>query len=135
MRILQLSSAKTYGGGERHLVDLCRELKERGHEIFVALRPTNEWQSRLDFVLLRTFFMFSIRNSFGMFSAKRIGRFLTKNKIDIIHAHVARDYIRREHRQPDRSEYKNSLDPSRTLPNEAISPTRSAKCGCGDRCF
>ena len=93
MRILQLSSAKTYGGGERHLVDLCRELKERGHEIFVALRPTNEWQSRLDFVPPENFLYVSIRNSFGMFSAKRIGRFLTKNKIDIIHAHVARDYI------------------------------------------
>ena len=93
MRILQLSSAKTYGGGERHLVDLCRELTERGHEIFVALRPTNEWQDRLDFVPPENFLHVSIRNSFGMFSAKRIGRFLIKNKIDIIHAHVARDYL------------------------------------------
>lgn len=93
MRILQLSSARTYGGGERHLVDLCRELTELGHEIFVALRPTNEWQDRLDFVPPENFLHVSIRNSFGMFSAKRIGRFLIKNKIDIIHAHVARDYL------------------------------------------
>lgn len=93
MRILQLSSAKTYGGGERHLVDLSRELQARGHEIFVALRPTNEWQDRLDFVPAENFLHISIRNSFGMFSAKRIGRFLIKNKIDIIHAHVARDYL------------------------------------------
>ncbi len=93
MRILQLSSAKTYGGGERHLVDLCRELRTRGHEIFVALRPTNEWQDRLNFVPPENFLHVSIRNSFGMFSAKRIGRFLIKNKIDVIHAHVARDYL------------------------------------------
>ena len=93
MRILQLSSAKTYGGGERHLVDLSRSLQERGHEIFVALRPTNEWQNRLGFVPPENFLHVSIRNSFGMFSAKRIGRFLIKNKIDIIHAHVARDYL------------------------------------------
>ena len=93
MRILQVSSARTYGGGERHLVDLSRELQKRGHEIFIALRPTNEWQDRLDFIPPENFLHVSIRNSFGMFSAKRIGRFLKDKNIDIIHAHVARDYL------------------------------------------
>ena len=93
MRILQVSSAKTYGGGERHLVDLSRELQRRGHEVFIALRPTNEWQERLDFIPPENFLHVSIRNSFGMFSAKRIGRFLKDKQIDIIHAHVARDYL------------------------------------------
>lgn len=93
MRILQLSSAKTFGGGERHFVDLCRGLQERGHEVFVAIRPTNEWQDRLDFIPAENFHFVSIRNSFGMFSAKRIGQFLVEHKIDIVHAHVARDYI------------------------------------------
>ena len=93
VRILQISSAKTFGGGERHLVDLCRELTNRGHEIFVALRPTNEWQDRLDFLPPERFLYVSIRNSFGMFSAKRIGRFIEREAIDIVHAHVARDYL------------------------------------------
>ena len=93
MRILHISSAKTFGGGERHLADLCRGLQERGVEVFVALRPTNEWEKRLDFIPAENFLHISIRNSFGMFSSKRIGRFLADNKIDIIHAHVARDYI------------------------------------------
>ena len=93
MRILQISSAKTYGGGERHFVDLCRGLQERGHEVFIALRPTNEWSDRLSFIPPENFLYVSIRNSFGMFSAKRIGRFLEVNEIDIVHAHVARDYI------------------------------------------
>ena len=75
------------------MVDLCRGLKELGHEVFVALRPTNEWESRLDFVPPENFLHTSIRNSFGMFSAKRIGRFLTESGIDIIHAHLARDFI------------------------------------------
>jgi len=93
MRILQISSAKTFGGGERHFVDLCRGLVERGHDVFVALRPSNEWQSRLDFLPPENFLHVSIRNSFGMFSAKRIGRFIESREIDLVHAHVARDYL------------------------------------------
>jgi len=90
---MHVSSARTFGGGERHLVDLCRELTLRGHEVFVALRPTNQWQERLDFLPPENFLHVSIRNSFGMFSAKRIARFIEMNRIDILHAHVARDYV------------------------------------------
>lgn len=93
MRILQISSARHFGGGERHFVDLCRGLHDRGHEVFVAIRPSNEWESRLDFLPRERIFHVSIRNSFGVFSAKRISNFVREKEIDIIHAHVARDYI------------------------------------------
>jgi glycosyltransferase involved in cell wall biosynthesis len=93
MRILHISSAKTFGGGERHFVDLTHELSRRSHDVFVALRPTNEWQDRLSHLPPERFLHVSIRNSFGMFSARRIAQFAEKNEIDIIHAHVARDYI------------------------------------------
>ena len=93
MKILHISSAKTFGGGERHLVDLCRELDRRGHEVYVAIRPSNEWRERLSFLPAERFLLVSIRNSFGMFSAKKIGRFIESNEIDIVHAHVARDYL------------------------------------------
>jgi glycosyltransferase involved in cell wall biosynthesis len=83
----------TYGGGERHLVDLARGLIEQGYEIYVGLRPSNQWQGRLDFIPEERIFHVSIRNSFGMFSAKRIARFIEQNEIDILHAHVARDYL------------------------------------------
>lgn len=93
VRILYVSSAKTFGGGERHLVDLSREMAARGHEVFFALRPTNQWQERLDFVPPESFLHVSIRNSFGMFSANRIARFIEAKKIAVLHAHVARDYL------------------------------------------
>jgi glycosyltransferase involved in cell wall biosynthesis len=93
MRILHISSARTFGGGEKHLVDLCRGLSGRGHEVFVALRPTNKWQEKFDFLPPENFLHVSIRNSFGIFSAQRIADFAREKNVEIIHAHVARDYI------------------------------------------
>lgn len=93
MRILHISSVKTFGGGERHLVDLTRGLTMRGHDVFVALRPTNQWQERLLFLPPGNIFHASIRNSFGVFSAQRIARFTAEKNIEIVHAHAARDYI------------------------------------------
>lgn len=93
MRILHISSARTFGGGERHFVDLTRELAARGHDVFAALRPTNEWQERLGFIPGERILYVSIRNSFGMFSARQIARFVRENQIEIVHAHLARDYL------------------------------------------
>lgn len=93
MRILHVSSARNYSGTERHIVDLSRSLQRRGHEIFVALRPTSDWRHRLDFLPPENIFHVSIRNSFGVLSAMKIAEFARDKKIDIIHAHVARDYI------------------------------------------
>lgn len=93
MRILHISSARTYGGGERHVRDLARGLVERGHEIFAALRPTNKWESHLDFLPPENILHTSIRNSFGILSSKRIADFVRENGVEIVHAHVARDYI------------------------------------------
>ena len=93
MRILHITSAKTFGGGEKHLIDLTRELNARGHEIFIALRPTNEWQDKFDFLSAEHLLHVSIRNSFGIFSAERIAKFVRDKNIEIIHAHAGRDYL------------------------------------------
>lgn len=93
MKVLQVSSATEFGGGERHFVDLCRSLIERNHQVFVVLRPTNKWQDKLDFLPPENIFHVSIRNSFGVFSGQKIAKFIRKNNIEIVHAHVARDYF------------------------------------------
>src|ERR1043165_9851527 len=93
MRIMYISSALNFGGGERHVVDLAREMTARGVEVFVGLRPTNQWQDRFYFLPPDRFLHVSVRNSFGMMSANRIARFITKNNIHVLHAHVARDYL------------------------------------------
>jgi glycosyltransferase involved in cell wall biosynthesis len=93
VRILHISSGKTFGETERHLVDLARELERRGHEIFIALRPTSEWNDAVAFLPAERILHVSIRNSFGMFSARRIARFVDSRGIEIVHAHGAKDYL------------------------------------------
>ncbi len=92
MRILQISSAKHYGGGEKHLVDLCAGLHAKGHELFVALREENEFEDKLDFLPSNNILHTALRNSLDVLSARKIAGFLKKHKIDIVHAHLARDY-------------------------------------------
>ena len=92
MNILQISSAKNYGGGEKHLVDLCRGLHKNGHEVFVALRKENEFEERLAFLPKENRLHVSLRNALDLLSAHKVSRFLSEHKIDIVHAHLARDY-------------------------------------------
>ena len=93
MRILQISSAKTLGGGERHLLDLCRALKEKEHELFIALRKDNELEDKLDFLPLKNRFHIYLRNSIDALSSRKIASFLRKQEIEIVHAHLSRDYL------------------------------------------
>lgn len=92
MRVLQISSAKNFGGGERHLVDLCAGLSARGHEIFVALRAQNKWREKLSFLPRENIVDFPLRNALDFLSARQIAKFIKKKNIEIVHAHLARDY-------------------------------------------
>ena len=75
------------------MTDLCRALQRRGHDVFIALRPTNEWQEHLDFLPDGRVLHVSVRNPFGVLSAKRLGSYARKHRIDVIHAHLPRDYF------------------------------------------
>lgn len=92
MRILQISSAGNFGGGERHLVDLCRSLTARGHDVFVALRAANRWRDKLDFLTDENILYLPLRNSLDVWSARGAAKFIERKKVEIVHAHLARDY-------------------------------------------
>jgi glycosyltransferase involved in cell wall biosynthesis len=83
MRILQVSSARELGGGETHVLELSEILRRRGHEVLVAGRPDGPLHPEIRLPFL---------NSADMFSAFRLRSFLRKHSVDIVHAHVARDY-------------------------------------------
>ncbi|MBI3949101.1 MAG: glycosyltransferase family 4 protein [Acidobacteria bacterium] len=92
MKILQVSSATAIGGGEVHVIDLCQTLVQRGHEMHLAVRPQSPLVDRLASQPV-TVHPLALRNSLDVGSARRIGHLIRHHQIDIIHGHVARDYL------------------------------------------
>ena len=83
MRILQVSSADTWGGGETHVSQLTEFLRKRGHDVVVAGRPHSPLKPDIELPFI---------NSADLITALRLRRILKKNGFDIVHAHLARDY-------------------------------------------
>ncbi len=92
MKILQISSAQSLGGGERHLADLANGLAGRGHEVYLALRPNSPLVGELKKAGKENVTTLPLRNSLDARSARELSRLVRKNQIRIVHAHMARDY-------------------------------------------
>lgn len=97
LKILQISSAQSLGGGERHLADLVDGLLKRGHELHIAVRPNSPLIDQLPGsdrkgpagVKVTTL---PLRNSLDAFSARALAKLVRRDQIQIVHAHMARDY-------------------------------------------
>ena len=91
MKILQISSAASFGGGERYVADLTNSLVSRGHDLYAVLRPHSPLigHLKLDSDKIKTLPM---RNSLDVQSAHELAKFVARLGIEVLHAHVARDY-------------------------------------------
>jgi glycosyltransferase involved in cell wall biosynthesis len=92
MKILQICSARQLGGGEKHLADLANGLARRGHEVFAALIPSSPLTAELSSLPRQNIVELPMRSSLNVASALKLARFVRRHEIDIVHAHVARDY-------------------------------------------
>ncbi len=92
MKILQICSARQLGGGERHLADLANGLARRGHDVFVAVIPASPLLAELSAVPKQNIVELPMRNSLNVAGALKLARFVRRHEIEIVHAHVARDY-------------------------------------------
>ncbi|HEY8205431.1 MAG TPA: glycosyltransferase family 4 protein [Pyrinomonadaceae bacterium] len=92
MRILQICSARHFGGGERHLVDLTNGLIRREHEVFVAIVPDSPLLPELGQIPEKNILPLPFRKPLGLATAWKLRRFAREQQIEIIHAHMARDY-------------------------------------------
>lgn len=93
MKILQICSARTIGGGEKHLADLANLLAKRGHELYVALIPSSPLRAILPDVPEQNILTLRKRGALGIMNATELSRFIVERQIEIIHAHAARDYV------------------------------------------
>ena len=91
MKILQISSAASFGGGERYVADLANSLVARGHDVYAVLRPGSPLigHLRLERERIKTL---PLRNSLDVPSANELARFVARQGIEVVHAHMARDY-------------------------------------------
>lgn len=80
----------TFGGGERHLADLCLALADRGHEVYAATVPESPLAGELSFLPERRTIALSRRNYLK--NLKILAGFIRTHGIEIVHAHAARDY-------------------------------------------
>src|ERR1041384_5286713 len=92
MRILHICSALSIGGGEKHVASLANNLARRGDEVFVALAPESPLRGLLQNVPRDHIIELPMRNSLSLGSAWKLARFVRSHAIQIIHAHVGRDY-------------------------------------------
>lgn len=91
MRILQISSAASFGGGERYVADLTNTLHDRGHDLFVAVRPRSPLIEQLRLPSSRIKIL-PLRNALDVQSAHELARFVRRHDVEVVHAHMARDY-------------------------------------------
>ena len=92
MRILQVSSAEEYGGGERHVSDLASALNQRGHDVHLVVRSESPLRSVLAGTPSLTWHELPLRNAIDLSSVIALKRIIRDHRIEIVHAHVARDY-------------------------------------------
>ena len=91
MKILQVSSSPSPGGGTVHVDDLTRALIERGHEVHVACRPNSHLYNWLQNTTA-TLHPLPLRNSIDLISVTKLASLLKQGSFDLVHAHTGRDY-------------------------------------------
>ena len=92
LRILHISSAQAFGGGERYLADLANTLASRGHDVFAVVRPDSPLIAELKGLPAQNLIQLPLRNALDAKSAGRLATFVGRQKIQLIHAHMGRDY-------------------------------------------
>ena len=92
LRILQVTSARTLGGGERHVVELAERLASRGHDVHLALAHGSPLREELRVIPASNLHELRLRNALDLKSATGLAKILREREIQIVHAHVARDY-------------------------------------------
>lgn len=91
MKILHLSSEKTWRGGEQQMAYLITELQKSGVENYVACRKNSEFEKFCERSNI-PFASFSFSNSFDLPTSWKIKNYSNRNSIDIIHMNSGKSH-------------------------------------------
>lgn len=91
MRVLQMNSADDWGGGEAHTLMLAQGICAHGSEVTLACRPGSAIAERFHDAGLPTLLL-PLREGLDCASIWQVAQYCRAHGIDIIHAHLARDY-------------------------------------------
>lgn len=75
------------------MADLAQGLAARGHEVYAALRPGSGLRPHLPMVLERNILWLRAPGPLNIVNAFHLARFIRERKVEIIHAHIAHDYL------------------------------------------
>ena len=93
MKILQICSARTIGGGEKHLADLANGLYARGHEVYAAIRPDSGLRAELQALPEQNILPLRTQGPLNILNAFKLAQFIRERKVDVVHGHIAHDYL------------------------------------------
>lgn len=96
MKVLQLITGLAMGGAEKVVVDLCTKSKEfNDHEFFVVSLSDNlDRKPVLETMNIPVLSLGITRNGKNLMSGiQKLRKFISINKIDLIHAHMTHAYI------------------------------------------
>lgn len=88
MRILEIVSARGINGVSKHVIDVCIELRKRGHEVTVLGYPgawALETAAQLEFQIL-----VSDMHRWPTDELRRVARFIHQNQIEVVHTHMSK---------------------------------------------
>ena len=67
-------------------------MTEKGHDVWAVVRPQATWLEQLFFLPPEKIIHLPLRNSLDVFSAIKLAKIIREKKVQIVHAHPARDY-------------------------------------------
>lgn len=85
MIILQLSTVKTWAGGEVHFYDLVQGMRQKGHKVLAICRKNSCLAQRLP--AEDKFYISS-----GIRGVMQLAAIIKKHKVQLVHAHAGKDY-------------------------------------------
>lgn len=91
LKVIQINSMKNWAGGEAHVFLLCREFMSLGVSVVLVCRPGSVIDQKSREAKIPVLNL-PLKGAWDLKSAWILAKYCRENAIDIVHAHLGRDY-------------------------------------------